>query len=291
MSQTSIDGHFTMSVPLACECMIYAYSGQPWVRPGTQSPMTFGKAKIRIGPNGPRHLRVVTRPGATVHGRIVGPSIRDYSKLRVTSIPFGADQLAAGVLASAAVTPDGRFELLNVFGRVTLDVATPADMGLWLDSIILDGTDITDTGFELSAAHQNMPVLVALASPSMSVRGTVTDGDQQVEDAAVVLFSSDARRWHHPADRYVKVTRSAENGDFRFVNVPDGEYQIVAVSTVAVADVADPAFLSRLRRNALTVYIRQGDTTTVELTLLDNVNTMRAVDARLAKYHSARGVE
>jgi len=80
-----------------------------------------------------------------------------------------------------------------------------------------------------------------------------------------VVFPDDVARWSYPS-RYVRTARANERGHFRISGLPPNErYFAVAVDFLEEGEEQDPQFLERLRSQAMTFSLREGEQRSVYL--------------------------
>ena len=80
-----------------------------------------------------------------------------------------------------------------------------------------------------------------------------------------MVFPDDVNRWSYPS-RYVQTARANERGQFRISGLPPNErYFAVAVDFLEEGEEQDPQFLERLRSQAMTFSLREGEQRSVYL--------------------------
>jgi hypothetical protein len=84
----------------------------------------------------------------------------------------------------------------------------------------------------------------------------------------VVVFADDERLWTFP-ERFVRAIRSDDQGRFTVRGLPPGVgYLAAAVGYIEDGESEDPEFLARLCDRAASVSLREGETKTIELRLV-----------------------
>ena len=159
--------------------------------------------------------------------------------------------------------PDGRFALVGVAGRLILRVyGIPQTWAL--KRVMLDGVDVTDIGVDLQSDVKTLEIVLT-ATPS-KVTGTVVDstGAAVHDYAALVVFSSDERRWTSLLTRYVRFDRRPAGGAVTITGLPAGDYY-AAVVDILEPDWASPARLEELRRTATPFTLNDGEAKTLTL--------------------------
>jgi hypothetical protein len=83
-----------------------------------------------------------------------------------------------------------------------------------------------------------------------------------------VVFAEDASLWAFPT-RFVRTARANEQGQFTIRGLPAAGYLAAAVSYIEDGESQDPEFLERLRESAARVTVREGETRTLALRLIE----------------------
>ena len=212
---------------------------------------------------------VTTSRGHVVSGRVVveGGTIAELKGpkgVRVATYDAGAGASVSAVLlmAFAPIQPDGTFDVRGLSGTRVIR-ADGLPVGWALKAVRAGGVDITDTGLEIRGADPDIEVIVARAT---NITGTVTDArGTPVAGKSVVIFPEDRSRWSGFMNRYVLVTRAADDGTFNIAAVPAGTYLAAIVDRVADEEWLAPENLERLRSSATRLAIAEGETKTVRL--------------------------
>lgn len=219
------------------------------------------------------NLAVVTAKGATATGRVTfeGNAPQPLSGVRVTTTSAD-DNLAIampvgpGTNAPGSIGEDGAFELRGLAGTRLIRV-TGLPQGWMLKSVRIEGTEVTDAGFDFKAGAAVTGVDVVVTARTTDISGAVTTNGQPVKDYTVVIFADDDSKWVLPNSRYVTGTRGDQEGRFRARNLPAGDYLAVAVEYLAQGEWGDPDVLQRLKGKATRFTLNEGDTKTLNLTL------------------------
>jgi hypothetical protein len=136
-----------------------------------------------------------------------------------------------------------------------------------LKAILLDGTDITDTGIEIKPNEPVAGIEVVLTSKTTEVAGAVTAGNQPATDYTVVIFSEDPQKWMVPMSRHIASARPNQEGRFQVKNLPAGSYYAVALDYIAQGDWNDPDVLDRLKTRATRFSLAEGEARNLDLKL------------------------
>jgi hypothetical protein len=236
----------------------------------TAGEMEVGTVNVTVNGEDLSGVTITMTHGATLQGTIVGaggarPAL---DGVRVVSRPTRAGEPMGGGNATASVSAAGAFQLYPLHGAVRLRVERlPAP---WqVQSIEVNGVDVTDAGLELKGTEQITGVRITLTDRIAEVNGTVKLGAQVAKDAAVLIFADDEARWTFPS-RFVRSTRGNDQGNFSVRGLPPGlGYLAAAVSYLEEGEAEDPEFLAALRDRATSVSLREGETKTIELRVIE----------------------
>jgi hypothetical protein len=207
---------------------------------------------------------VVTTPGVTVTGKVVYQGQNQpKANLQVTATPpAGASSSLAMMIAGRAlgggrVREDGTFELRGVAGPQVIRVqGMPA--GWALNTISLEGADITDVPFDFRSGNNVNGLVITLTDRLTEVTGSVRDGrGQTAADYVVVAFAENAKLWGAQS-RYVMTGRPNQNGTFSIKGLPPGRYLAAVVPALENGTQSDPAVLEQLRQGADNFTLAEG---------------------------------
>jgi hypothetical protein len=221
-------------------------------------------------------LSLVTRPGATVRGKIVfdgGPAPANLrpENLRVTL--QGAEATTAPFFPGepSKMNSDWTFELPGVIGSGLLRYSMQNPAGAqqsnpWtLKAVVRKGVDVTDTPIAFDADIDDVEIV--LTQRINVITGTLSgQKGEPVRDAIVVVFADDPQRWT-PRSRYISGSRPNASGQFTVRGLPPGRYLAIAVDYLESGDEQDPEILDSLRRKATPVTLGEGESKTLDLKL------------------------
>jgi len=140
--------------------------------------------------------------------------------------------------------------------------------GLTPRAVHVNGVDIIDSGIEIKPNEDVAGVEIEMTSHAAELSGRVTNArGAAVKDYAVVVFPQDRDRWGATGVRYMKSGRPDQDGRFKIVAVPPGDYAAVALDYVEPGESSDPEFLERVRMRATPFSIGEGETKTLDLKL------------------------
>jgi hypothetical protein len=268
VAEADADGHFELArVPpgsyivraqtMPAEIMIeVAKTGRTDAMLRTRD-VYYGVVPIDVAGEDIDGLIVRTAPGGIIQGQVVLDG-RPYSPEKgVTIAPAPAD--ATSLVATPqvlAVSPDGTFELANLFGTFVLRLSgLPSSLAT--AAVTHAGVDVTDTGVRVTSGATVEDVRIELAPPVTRLGGRVEGGCAAGAECDVLIFSRDDLKWTLPQSRYVRRTRTVE-GRFEIAGLPEGSYVAVALPAIDRNRERDPAFLRQQAASPLAVPVTLG---------------------------------
>ena len=231
-----------------------------------------GILPINVGSEDVTGVTIVTTRGASVEGSVVfegGATRPQLDTLRVAARPLraGAGPLA-GRPSQASLAANGSFSLSGLVGALTFRVdGLPPQ---WIvKSIEVGNADVTDGALELKGTEQITGARITLSDKVTELNGSATAGGSAAKDYSVIVFADEPARWVFPT-RYVRSVRGNQQGTFALRGLPGGVgYLAVAVNYLEEGEAQDPEFLRQLRDRASSVSLREGETKTVELRVVE----------------------
>jgi hypothetical protein len=205
-------------------------------------------------------LALTTRRG----GVLTGTFERDSGVTRALPNGVSAEVRPARGGSGPSMMQGGRgstFRLAGMSGPFYLGINGLPDE--WaVSQITVDGMDVTDEPIDLKG--QTGSARVVLTDRVTTVTGMV-QARSQASNYSVVVFPDDVRRWNYPS-RYVRASRANERGQFKITGLPPNErYFAVAVDFLEEGEEQDPQFLERLRSQAMTFSLREGEQRSIYL--------------------------
>jgi protocatechuate 3,4-dioxygenase beta subunit len=218
-------------------------------------------------------LQLQPDPGGTVRGKFrMDTSERiDWTQLTVVFLPVEQNNIGftmagtSGGPAISGVNKDGSFELKNVTGG-TYHLLVEAKSNNLRDyitkSVYLDGRDVADSGFRVSAETS---LDVVISPKGATIEGTVVDSQgKPVPHATVLDVPSEERR--NRMDLYQQDT-SDETGHFSLRGLNPGKYTVLAFDEPQ-PDVREPEFLKSYEDRGEHVQLDEGARTSVVVKLI-----------------------
>jgi hypothetical protein len=231
-----------------------------------------GILPINVGGDDVTGVTIVTTRGGSVDGTVIfegGAARPRLDSLRVAARPVRA---TAGPLAGRAsqspVAANGSFSLSSLVGALTFRVeGLPQQWAV--KSVEVGGTDVIDGALEFKGTEQLSGARITLTDKITELNGSATIGGAAAKDYSVIVFADDRNKWAFPT-RYVRSVRGNQQGNFTLRGLPPGTgYLAVAVSHLEEGEAQDPEFLARLRERASSLTLRDGETKTVELRVVE----------------------
>jgi hypothetical protein len=264
------DGSFSIAnVPPGSYVLNVRSGGARNINQGGLEAVEIGSLPITVADGDVTGVTIVTTRGASIAGTIVteGGASLNLASLRVTTRQlrntFGGGP--GGMVSS--VNAAGAFQLLSLSGATVVRVeGLPSQ---WMvKSVVVGGVDITDAALELKGTEQVTNARIVLTDRVAEVNGGATVGNQHAKDFSVVVFAEDASLWAFPT-RFVRTARANEQGQFTIRGLPAAGYLAAAMSYIEDGESQDPEFLERLRESAARVTVREGETRTLALRLIE----------------------
>jgi hypothetical protein len=232
----------------------------------------FASTSISVVDSNVEGVEIATVRGATLSGTVtLDPRAHqrlDLSKLTVLATPVSGD-IGLGSFKAASVRLDGEFELKGLIGSQLLNIqGLPS--GWEPQSVVLNGRDMIDTPMELSGLEEIAGVTVTVTNRLTTLSGVVVSArSHPIADCVVLAFSDDSRLWEMPS-RYIRLTRSDQNGRFEIHGLPPGRYMAVAAASLTQTDAMDPLILERVRSEATSFSMREMESKSMRLMPIEN---------------------
>jgi hypothetical protein len=230
----------------------------------------FATVRVTITGEDISVLPVTTAKGGSARGRVTFDS-GTPDDMRSGAIRLMAEgRWASGMLIAprnATARPDGTFSVDGLYGQRLLRLFPGESGGWFLKNVVLDGKDVTDTPLDFDGGREAKGFEVILTRKRSGVSGDVRDSRGQLVRAfAVVLFPDDERQWI-PASRFIAAGRADQQGQFKIVGMPDGDYLVAAVEFLETGEERDPELLRQLRSRATRITLGEGESRAISLLL------------------------
>ena len=226
-------------------------------------PAYWVSQHVTVGTDDIADLTVQLRPALRVEGRVefrggeqraIGAA--DGSPASIFETPFGEPgQFAVAATRGATLS----FSTVAAGGRY---IVRPYELGGWfVQSVTVDGKDITDRVFDLQADATSL--VVTFTDQPSKVSGTVKDARGAASPTAIVLaFPVDPKRWsgYGASPRNLKSALASRTGVYTFEHLPPGDYYVIAVDPAEADGWQDPTRLEALAGQATKLTVAAGDT-------------------------------
>lgn len=230
-------------------------------------------APVEVSTANVDRLQLQPNPGGAVRGtfRMDTGQRFDWTQLHVVLLPvddndFGlAAEGTYGGLAMSGVNKDGSFELKNVTGgsyQLLVGAKSNSLRDYITKSVHLDGRDVADSGFVVSAGTS---LEVVVSANGATIEGTAVDSKgKPVADAAVLDIPSAEHR--NRTDLYQRDTTD-ELGHFSLRGLNPGKYTVLAFDELQ-ADIREPEFLKSYEDRGEHVQLDEGVRTSIVVKLI-----------------------
>ena len=250
----------------------------PGAVPAVLAEPEFATVPISVSGQDIAGLVITTTPGSTVSGRLIFDGTHPVttnqggsSQTRVMAEPaeVGNNPFMPSAINSfdnGAVDGAGAFQIRSVSGRVLFRPAgTP--QGWFFKSVTLNGTDITDTAFEVRAGINVTGLEVVLTDQQTTLSGTVTNSrGETVKDYVLAILPDNPREGVNP-QRFIRTVRPDQNGQYKAIGLPAGDYVAFAVESLDQGGIYDPLYQQEMKARGKTFRLMDGQTLTLGLQL------------------------
>jgi hypothetical protein len=256
-------GHFTLLGVPPGEYVL-AQANPFLISPVRQGqPAYWLSQRITVGDDDVTDLTVDVRPAFRVEGRL---EFRGTNGLQALPPGFGPTlvmlETVSGAPGGVAAEADRQtFEFFTVAagGRYIVRGSSSLSSGWVVQSITLDGRDITDRAFDLDADATS--IVVRFTDRPSRVSGTVKDAGGSAGASAIVLAFPVDRQWwtgHGTSPRHLRHAYTSPDGEYAFDHLPPGEYYVIAIDDAESEDWQDPQTLAVLAGRATTLAVAPG---------------------------------
>jgi protocatechuate 3,4-dioxygenase beta subunit len=271
-TRTAGNGSFDISGLEAGNYTLVASTGVPWSRPGVQADIQTRATNVTVGAGSSAPINLTTQPGGMLRGVELfedGLPEAGIDQTRVVGVPVAGSEISPGPTGSAAVNNEGHFELHNVFGRIVIQTQMPRVETWFVRSVTYNGFDITETGIDVRSSQTVSKIHITLSDKVGALRGRVTLRDQVLRNGVVLLFSSDARKWTYPQQRFVRMARTDASGNYLISGIVPGQYRVYAIETFRDSGLPTSYTLSRFSAKAAGVRIEPSADMVMDLAFKD----------------------
>jgi hypothetical protein len=242
----------------------------------------FAFAPVDVSGTDVRGIQLTLQPALSMTGRVVATGTAQAPVLTGQRMQMRAVSAAAsgGSLAPqiSPVTATGEFTVANLVpGRYVIGSApffgASNDSVTWgLESVVVDGADVTDLPVAIAAEAVPKEVLITFGDRWQQLSGRMTDGaGKGLSDYTVMVFPVNDAYWLHGSRRII-TAQPDSNGQFTLGGpgpavLPPGEYYLAMVTDVSRDEQYDPAFLQSIVAAAIKVTLAPGERRTQNLAI------------------------
>ncbi|HQX81804.1 MAG TPA: carboxypeptidase regulatory-like domain-containing protein [Vicinamibacterales bacterium] len=209
----------------------------------------------------------------TAAGTTTVPALAGH-RIQVRSLSRASD----GAAQVSATTPTGEFTVTGlvpgryVIGNAPFFGASTASVTWGLESVMVDGKDVTDLPVTIAPEAMPKEVVVTLGDRWQELSGRVADAaGNGVSDYTVMVFPVNEEYWLSGSRRIV-TAQPGTDGRFSLGGpgpalLPAGEYYLAAVTDVSKDEQYDPAFLQSLISSSVRITLAPGEKRTQNLAI------------------------
>jgi hypothetical protein len=247
----------------------YNLNVRPQGMPTATSEMAM--MPIVVGNDDIDNLIVATAVGAVARGVVLTDdgSVPTFRPDQVSIFPGPAEPTTMFMgSGNQRLNDDFTFELTGLFERRLIRANIGQNSGWFLKAVLLDGTDITDSGAEFTPGRSYDGLQVIFSRKTTDLSGMLTDDrGKPVLDATVVIFPANRDLWTF-SSRYVRSARPDTNGRYNVRSLPPSDdYMVIAVQNLEQGQGSDPDFLARALEEGHRFSLNEGETKAVDIKL------------------------
>ncbi len=246
----------------------YVIRARAQLEPGGGS--VFATFQVILQNEDVSNIRMALGPGAQLSGRVGFDATRSMPRADLTRILVSApaiDGTMFGGEPQGRVEPDGTFHLDSVLAGERLIRVDSLPEAWALKAVYYRGRDITDTPLALEKGEQVRDIRLVLTDRITRLTGTVRDENREiVTDRTVVALPANVLL-RRPRGRHVRLAYPDLNGQYEIQGLPAGPYLVAAVEDINEGELYEMEILERVAAGAVPVLLREGETTTLDLTV------------------------
>ena len=256
-TNTDLQGEFKVSGLLPGRHRLYARSGG-----GEDAQMA--SATVEVVDQDLSGLTLVLGKGAEITGRIVvggEASAVDWRRVSLSMVSVGNVSRMFFGGTGASLEEDFTFRISNLpEGPYRLMVRLPPG-NHYVDSIRVEGQDITDRPIEMRSNDRLEGVEVRVSSEGARISGVVeqVEGRDAAEGATVLVFAADSQHRERPS-RFTRTTQTDQSGRFSLEGLVPAEYLVCALGDHEAGREMDLDYLRSLERDSERIDLSPGQT-------------------------------
>jgi hypothetical protein len=268
------DGRFSFDNIGPGSYLLIARSIAAGLGPGAQPPPAqFAMASVEVAGVTQSGIQLTMGPALTLSARIAFDGASPAPAMNGRRVPITS--LTPGMTGTAApqVTPTtatGAFTVTGVLpGRYVLGgplfFGATSDSVTWaLQSVVVDGRDVTDLPLDITPDAIPKDIVVTFGDRAQSLSGKLQQSSgAPATDYTIIVFPADKAYWL-PQSRRILTTRPGTDGTFTLggpgpTTLPPGAYLLAAVTEIDRDEQFDPALLQSIVASAVPVTIQAGE--------------------------------
>lgn len=209
----------------------------------------------------------------TFAGKLPRPSADQVAKMSVSLVPVST---VAGVRALPRSMPfqDGQsFTTLEYEPGLYRIRVEQIPSGWFLKSASYQGQDVSDAPFEI-VDRTVSGITISIVDSLSGVSGTVrTKQGEPMSTSEVIVFPADQISWQKSgvSTRRSRVVRANQGGAYIVLQLPPGDYYVVALDPKLSGDRQDPKLLQSLTPEASRIRLGESETKTLDLQVVSAI--------------------
>lgn len=225
-------------------------------------------------------VQLTLAPPLQMAGRVVAkgaspapPIAGQRMQVRALNVSATGGGLSPQVSPTSAT---GEFTVTNlvpgryVIGSTPFFGASAASVSWGLESVVVDGADLTDLAVTVAADAVPKDVVITFGDQWQQLSGRLSDAEgKALTDYTVMVFPVNEAYWLHGTRRII-TAQPGSDGRFTLGGpgpavLPAGEYYLAALTDVSRDEQYDPAFLQSIIAAAIRVTLAPGEKRTQDL--------------------------
>jgi hypothetical protein len=220
----------------------------------TSGPCSTETASVQVGASGADGVALALQPRVKLAG-VVRMEAEPDVRFKDAHLHFESFEDGGG--ASAQIKADGRFTETLEPRRWSLAV-TGAPGDAFLKSARLGGTDVLESGLDLTAGPPAGELEIVLSAAGAQVEGAVVDASERPARGATVVLAPEPRLRVH--GRLFHEATVDKDGRFAFHGIAPGEYKLFAWNELEGEAYRDPDFLRGYEGCGQKIVVRENQT-------------------------------
>lgn len=236
--------------------------------------LIWAEVPVSVGVTDVENFLIEAQPGLVIGGRVEFEAHGNVRPPPLASVSLAIEAADPDSTIMGAGQPPTRVDVAGDFRSIPVPggryyVRVPNSPSGWMfKSARAGGRDVADT--PMTVLSDTLDVVVTFTNRWSGVHGFVQNAQGPDPSAAVLVFPTDSSTWSssgaHP--RRVRMVRPGRTGDYS-LNLPPGEYYVIAVPDAQTADWGDRDFLDRVSRAATRIEIGEGERISQDLRTRD----------------------